>query len=242
MNCKVGISQHTLLAWSDTTGGYWRLVMASFRRTTTNDFDSTRTRCFATSERSHDTDTHHHGRWQGTTHNSSQHLITLHMLCWCHRFTVAHKASVGSDEMLQSRPSRLCACLIDGGVKRVLEAAVPARKTLKLRSKQRNRNRGYPWNPSIYSMSIFRDWSTKKFMTLEIAGRLWILSVGTCNALDLKSSEVFIQVEIPGMYHHGQYSALISSVTSVPGGTGISCCRCWSSSIRSPKWSKSFLS
>lgn len=44
---------------------------------------------------------------------------------------------------------------------------------------------------AIYSMSILRDWNTKKFMTLEIAGRLWLLSVGTCNALDLKSSEIF---------------------------------------------------
>eukprot|EP00413_Alexandrium_margalefii_P022574 CAMPEP_0204567932 /NCGR_PEP_ID=MMETSP0661-20131031/36878_1 /ASSEMBLY_ACC=CAM_ASM_000606 /TAXON_ID=109239 /ORGANISM="Alexandrium margalefi, Strain AMGDE01CS-322" /LENGTH=47 /DNA_ID= /DNA_START= /DNA_END= /DNA_ORIENTATION= len=34
---------------------------------------------------------------------------------------------------------------------------------------------------------------------------------------------------IPGMYHQGQYSALISSVTAVPGGTGISCLRCSSS-------------
>ena len=120
MNCiLIGISQYALLAWPDTTGGLSWPFMASFRSTTTNDLETTRTRCFATSERSHNTYTHHHGRSQGTTHNSSQHLIILHMPCCCHCFTVAHKASVGSDEMLQSRPWRLCACLIDGTVKRV---------------------------------------------------------------------------------------------------------------------------
>ncbi len=123
MNCILGFHSmpflHGLTQLEDTGGLSWPF-MASFRSTTTNDLETTRTRCFATSERSHDTYTpHHHGRSQGTTHNSSQHLIILHMPCLCHCFTVAHKASVGSDEMLQSRPWRLCACLIDGAVKRV---------------------------------------------------------------------------------------------------------------------------
>mmetsp|Transcript_50387 Transcript_50387/g.130897 ORF Transcript_50387/g.130897 Transcript_50387/m.130897 type:complete len:244 (-) Transcript_50387:97-828(-) len=40
---------------------------------------------------------------------------------------------------------------------------------------------------------------------------------------------------MPGMYHQGQYWAFTSSVTAVPGATGISWGRCASSSMRSPR-------
>lgn len=147
MNCKLGFHSMPFLrglTQVEDTGCLSWPFMASFRRTTTNDFEATLTWCFATSE-AHMTPIRIHIITEDHRELPySQQLITLHMLCWCHGITVARKASVESDEMLQSRPSRLCACLIEGGVKQIFEAADPARKTFKFRSKQINCNRGYP--------------------------------------------------------------------------------------------------